>query len=70
MPGVSGIELYEHISDKYAELSNRAIFISGDVIGGDTGLFLKKTGRPFMAKPFNPDELITIVKKTLRRMKK
>jgi len=34
------------------------------------GSFLELSGRPFLAKPFTPDELKAIVRKTLRQIEK
>lgn len=37
---------------------------------GYTKCFIKLTGKPFLAKPFTPDELKPIAKETLGRMVK
>ena len=68
-PLMNGIELYGRMVEKHAALTGRVIFTSGDVVGLDTASFLKETGRPFLAKPFHPDEVVTIVKETMRRSK-
>jgi len=70
MPEMNGMELYEEMDKKCSELADHTVFTSGDVIGEETELFLRKTGAPLLAKPFNSDELITIVKETLRRIEK
>ena len=62
MPEVNGMELYEHISSQYPELVNRIVFASGDVMGRETQLFLERTGRPYLFKPFNVSELIETVR--------
>ena len=56
-PVMNGKELYAWLKDKYPKLATAAIFTTGDVMGGDTQSFIKHTGRPFMPKPFKPDEL-------------
>ena len=66
-PIMNGRQLYHHIKEKYPNLADRVIFTSGDVMGGDTQLFLEQANRPFLPKPFSPDELKTIVRETLRR---
>jgi len=35
------------------------------VLTSDTRKFLERSGRPFLPKPFTPDELKTIVRETL-----
>ncbi len=69
-PVMNGKELYEWINEKYPELVSRVIFTTGDVMGGDTQSFLEQSGQPFLPKPFTPDELITIVRETLRQLEK
>lgn len=67
LPVMNGRQLYQYIKDKYPKLINRVIFTTGDVISNDTQGFLKQTGRPFLLKPFTPDELKAIVRETLSR---
>ena len=66
-PGKNGRQLYQHIKDSYSRLTDRVIFTTGDVVSNDTQGFLKQTSRPFLLKPFTPDELKDIVRKTLSR---
>jgi len=69
-PVMNGKEFYQYISEKCGKLVDRVVFTTGDVIGGDTKVFLKRSGRPFLPKPFTPDELKTIVRETLRQIEK
>jgi DNA-binding response OmpR family regulator len=69
-PVMNGEELYQWINEKYPELVSRVLFTTGDVMGGDVQYFLETAGRPFLPKPFTPDELRTIVRETLRQLKK
>ena len=64
-PVMNGKQLYQHIDEKHPDLVNGVIFTTGDVLGGDTQSFLQLTGRPFLPKPFTPDELKAIVRETL-----
>jgi len=64
-PLMNGRQLYQHIQEKHPELIDGVIFTTGDVIGGDTQSFLGLAGRPFLLKPFTPDQLKTIVRETL-----
>jgi len=63
MPLMNGKELYRYICDNHPEMKYRVIFNTGSVLGGNTTEFLKKSGRPFMLKPFTPDELKNEVRK-------
>ena len=67
-PVMNGMELYHHVKEKYPYLTDLVIFTTGDMLGGDTQRFLEQANRPFLPKPFNPDELKAIVRETLRRM--
>jgi len=69
-PVINGKELYHHISEKYPELVNRVILTTGEVIGSDIQSFLESAGRPFLPKPFTPDELRAIVRETLKLIEK
>ncbi len=69
-PVMNGKELYQWIKEKYPELTNGVIFTTGDVMGGDTQSFLELAGRPFLPKPFTPDELRTTVQQALSELEK
>ena len=69
-PVMNGKQLYQVIIEKHPKLANSVIFTTGDVIGKDTTTFLAQTDRPFLSKPFTPDELKTIAKETLRQIEK
>ncbi len=66
MPVMSGREFYQILKGQYPKLVDKVVFTTGDVIGGGTKKFLEQSGRPFLPKPFTPDELKTIVRETLR----
>ena len=66
-PVMDGKQLYRYIEKKYPELASRVVFTTGDVIGDDTRSFLEQTGRPFLLKPFSPDELKAMVRGALGR---
>jgi len=66
-PVMDGKQLYRYIEKKYPKLASRVIFTTGDVIGDDTQSFLEQTGRPFLLKPFSPDELKAMVRGALGR---
>jgi len=70
LPLINGIELYQWLQEKHPQLVGRVIFTSGSVMGEDTRPFIEQTGRPFLPKPFIPDELETIVSNTLKQIEK
>jgi len=67
-PVMNGKQLYQVIVGKHQRLAERVIFTSGDAASEYTKHFLKVTGRPFLLKPFTPDELKAIVRETLRQI--
>ena len=70
MPKMSGTELYQWLEKKYPQLTSRVIFTTGSVMGGDTITFVEQTGRPFLPKPFTPNELKAIVQEALKQIEK
>jgi two-component system NtrC family sensor kinase len=63
LPGMSGIELYQHIEEIAPALARRVMFITGDIMEGTTRAFLEKTGAPYITKPLD----IEVLKKTINR---
>jgi len=66
-PVMNGKQLYQSINDKHPDLTDRVIFTTGDLLGGNTKNFLEQSGRLFLPKPFAPDDLRTAVKEAMRR---
>ncbi|HEY0043674.1 MAG TPA: PAS domain-containing protein [Allosphingosinicella sp.] len=52
MPGISGVELYERLSEVSPEILPRMAFVTGDTLGSSVADFLKTSGRPVLEKPF------------------
>ena len=69
-PTMSGKELYQWLKEKHPQLAGGVIFTTGDVMGGDTQSFLEQTARPFLPKPFTPDELKAIMRDALKEVEK
>ncbi|HEY79341.1 MAG TPA: response regulator [Dehalococcoidia bacterium] len=67
-PVMNGMQLNEYITGNHPKLVKRVIFTTGDVISGDTQYFLEKSGQPVLAKPFTPEELLSIVREALERL--
>ena len=64
-PAMNGIELYGHLEKSHPVMINRIVFSTGDVLSANIKTFLEKSNRPYLAKPFTPDELRAIVKTNL-----
>ncbi len=69
-PMMNGKQLYQWLKEKHPKTVGGVIFTTGDVMGEDTGSFLKQTGRPFLPKPFTPDELKAVFKEALTQLEK
>jgi len=70
LPEMNGRELYQWLKEKHPQLASRVILTSGGVISGSTTAFIEQTGRPFLPKPFTPDELRAIMREALREVEK
>jgi two-component system NtrC family sensor kinase len=55
MPGMNGNELFDLVHVAQPHLS--WVFITGDTMSASSEAFLKKSGAPFLAKPFTLEEL-------------
>jgi CheY-like chemotaxis protein len=64
-PEMNGIELYQHWEEEFPETVSKVIFTTGDVLSSGIKEFLEKTQRPYLAKPFTPHELRTVVRAAL-----
>jgi DNA-binding response OmpR family regulator len=69
-PEMNGTELYQWLQKKYPRVTNQVIFTTGGVIDEKAMPFIKQSGRPFLPKPFTPDELTAIVKESLKQLEK
>ena len=49
-PQMNGKELYQWLQEKHPQLTNRVIFTTGDIMGGDIQSFLEQAARPFLPK--------------------
>ncbi|MGD9117145.1 MAG: response regulator [Dehalococcoidia bacterium] len=65
LPGMTGIELYEHWKATNNPIAERLVFITGDTMNKYIRDFLRETDRPSVMKPFDPEELVEAVHKVL-----
>jgi DNA-binding NtrC family response regulator len=64
-PVMNDTRVYQYVVNNDPELASGVIFTTGDVIAGGTWAFLERTGRPFLARPFTPDELRDVIMEAL-----
>jgi DNA-binding response OmpR family regulator len=64
-PEMNGIELYRDMSERFPELTDRMVFTTGDTMSENTKRFLEQTRKPFLPKPFTPEDLRKLVKSLL-----
>ena len=67
-PQMSGLEFYAWFSEVYPQITNRIIFTSGSLTVGGTISMIMDIGRPVLHKPFTPEELKSIIRKTLEEV--
>jgi DNA-binding response OmpR family regulator len=65
-PVMNGRELYQHIIEKYPKFTKKVLFTTAASLDEKIASFLKKANRPYLPKPFTPDELRALVKKVLK----
>jgi len=70
MPLMDGKDLYEWLQKTYPHCAGRVVFTTGSAIGQETESFLESTGRPVLRKPFNTEELKTIIREHLKAIDK
>lgn len=61
MPDVSGQQLFERWRRERRELSDRVVFITGDIVSPDLQAFLQATGRPYISKPFEFTAIVDVL---------
>ena len=63
MPDVSGEQVFEHWKRERSDLSDRVVFITGDIVSADLESFLRGSGRPYLAKPFEFSAITEVLPK-------
>lgn len=61
MPDVSGQQVFERWHRERRELSERVVFITGDIVSAELQTFLRGTGRPYIAKPFEFAAIVDVL---------
>jgi CheY-like chemotaxis protein/anti-sigma regulatory factor (Ser/Thr protein kinase) len=65
MPEMDGAGLFRELERRHPSLARRFIFVSGDVLSGDTAEFLEKAGLPTLNKPFVAAQVRSMVERVL-----
>ena len=66
MPGaVDGLKLYEWVSQNRSEMLNRFVFVSGDMVGMNSGDFFLTSPVPRIQKPFLWDDYSNLLQQLL-----
>jgi CheY-like chemotaxis protein len=64
-PVISGIQLYEYLEKAHPALTDRVIFATGDYLNANTRIFLEKVKKRYLAKPYTPAQIKSLVKQVL-----
>ncbi|MEK7774043.1 MAG: ATP-binding protein, partial [Deltaproteobacteria bacterium] len=65
MPGIGGLDLYDSVLKKYNYLKNRIIILTGDVFSENIKEFFNRTNCPYILKPFEPRELLALIRQVI-----
>lgn len=63
LAGMSGRHVFEALRANRPEEVSKFAFLTGEQARPETKLYLKSSGRPYLLKPFEPDDLIRLVVK-------
>ena len=67
--GVDGAKMHAWIMTHRPDLAARLVFMTGDIANEETVATLRKTGAPYLEKPFRVQDLITAVQNTMGKAK-
>jgi CheY-like chemotaxis protein len=67
MPVVSGSQFYQYLEKTSPHLTGKVIFATGDSLNGSTREFLARVKRPFLTKPYTPEQMKDLVMQTIRQ---
>jgi PAS domain S-box-containing protein len=67
MPNMNGQEFYHAATALKPELTDRIIFLTGDLMNEDTANFLESSGVPYLRKPFHLDKIESAIATALKK---
>jgi FixJ family two-component response regulator len=66
--GIDGADVHAWVSRYRPELAARIVFITGDIANEDTVETLRRTGVPYVWKPFRVQQFIDVIEKTIGKV--
>ncbi len=69
MPKLSGIKFYRLVEQQYPQMLNKIVFTTGDSVSRSTRDFLDDVGAQCLHKPFEKEELLSLVAEMISRVK-
>ncbi|MDQ6887430.1 MAG: PAS domain S-box protein [Gemmatimonadota bacterium] len=61
MPDISGHHVFDQWRAESPELTQKVVFLTGDIVSADLQRFLRGTGRPYLSKPFEFDAILQLL---------
>ena len=61
MPGLDGQRLYNLVKEKYQDVAEKMVFVTGDTASPTARNFLGATGNPVLSKPFTIDDVRRLI---------
>jgi DNA-binding response OmpR family regulator len=69
-PAMNGMEFYQYLREIHPGREKRIIFTTGDTLSQEIKTFLSAKNNLFLAKPFTPEELRTVIKRAQKTRSK
>jgi len=66
MPGLDGEDVYSIMKQRWPDMVERLVFLTGDMASPRTRAFLQRTARPVVEKPFDVADLIRVIREVYR----
>src|SRR5512146_1337571 len=66
--GVDGADVHTWIAMNRPELATRMLFITGDTVNLESAATLRRTGEPYIEKPFRVQQLLAAIEKIMGKM--
>ena len=63
---MNGMEFYEYLRREHPGFETRVVFTTGDTMNHEVKTFLSNKDNLFLAKPYTPEELRTVIYTALK----